>query len=596
MIKRTSTLLAPFLWAMKLAYKASPRLFIVTSGVNTIISSVSGVINAFLIAKTTASVAELAAGDVTIRTPIYWAVAYGAVTIFFDIVRRINGYYESVHSMNLELLINSMYANKVSSFTQEQLDDSELQVKLSMSRRELSSVQRASELLQDVASAFIAYMLAVAVLWQYSWGIAVMLMLLIPLLVVNNHLQTKRLRTSWEESTMYWRISSGLYNYITDPLRLFQIKIMGAREKVVQLYAKSIKKRNKIELAAERKNILLSLINDIISPLIDVGTRIWAIVLIAAGKLTFDQFLFVIGMIQQASSQTFALGYTVAAVQEAYISSNALKNVVDYPLPPDGTKNIVLKDNNKGIAIDCKNVSLTYPDGTVAIDGVTMRIPAGAKVALVGENGAGKSSLLRLIMRQYEPTGGQILLNGMPSTDVKRESLYANITVLAQDYYLFHDLTIRQNLTIATKDALSEAQIDELLDVVQMQGKISKLEHGLDTRLDKSYDDGTDLSGGQMQRLAIARAMAKKYKLMILDEPTSAIDAKAERTIFNRLLSSDNQSTMVIVSHRFSTVRKADYIYVIDGGHVIEQGTHDELMALKGHYFDLYTIQAEDFA
>ncbi|MCA9343270.1 ABC transporter ATP-binding protein, partial [Candidatus Saccharibacteria bacterium] len=126
--------------------------------------------------------------------------------------------------------------------------------------------------------------------------------------------------------------------------------------------------------------------------------------------------------------------------------------------------------------------------------------------------------------------------------------------------------------------------------------KIKSLKHGLDTRLDKSYKDGADLSGGQKQRLSIARALLKPYNLLILDEPTSAVDAKAERHIFNSIMESSKHATVLIVSHRFATVRKADYIYVLNEGKIVEQGTHQSLMQDNGIYAELYNIQAQDFA
>lgn len=594
-MKRILTFLNPFVWAIGLAYKASPRLFLATSSINMFISSLSGIISSYVVAQTTASVALLATGQVNIRTPIMWAVAFGVISLFFDVLRRINDYFDTLHNTKLELLINSMFASKVSSFTQEQLDDPELQTKLGMSKRELYSVRRASSILQNMLSAFVAYSFAIIVVWRYSWQIATLLMVLIPLLAINSHYQVKRRRKSWEDGSMYWRISNGLYGYITEPLRLFQIRIMGAREKILELYRLNIEKANSIELVAERKNILLSLISDIVSPLIDMGTRIWAIVLIAGGKLAFDQFLFVIGMIQQANSQTFLIGYTLSDAQETYLATNALKTIMDYPLPPDGGKKLPVLDGKSGLSVNLRNVSLTYADGTEALSGVSLDIPSGAKVALVGENGAGKSSILRLIMRQYEPTAGDIFINGLLASDVKRNSLYKHISALTQDYYLFNDLTIRENISISSGQPIGHAKIKSLLDTVSLTEKVSRLKHGLDTRLDKSYDDGTDLSGGQMQRLAIARALSKDYQLMILDEPTSAIDAKAERAIFNRLFKEHDESSMIIVSHRFATVRKADYIYVMDKGKIVEQGTHEDLMALDGLYSELYTIQAEDF-
>ncbi|MBP7820765.1 ABC transporter ATP-binding protein [Candidatus Saccharibacteria bacterium] len=592
-MRKIKSVISPFLWAIKISWQTNWLLFSTTSASTLITSSVSGIINTFLVAQTTASVAQLASGQVTVRTPIMWAIAFGLFNILTDVIRRITNYYDSKFAEQLDIVISGKYVSKVSSFTQEQLDTPSLQTSLSMAGRELYSVRRASSTLQEIISSFFAYLLAVIVVWQYAWGIGLLLLVLIPILAVSNYFQTKRRRISWEESTIHWRIASGLFNYLTDPLRLFEIKIMGARQKIMKLRNHHVKEETKIRLEAEKKNAIFSIFEDISSPLIEMGTRIWAIMLVAGGQLAFDQFLFVIGLIQQASSQTFILGYSISNAQETYLATSSLRNVINIPDAPNGKTK--LPKNEKGVAIALDKVELKYPNGTTAIKDISIDIKPGQKVAIVGENGAGKTSILRLLTRQYEPTSGELLLQGVNSSDIERSSLYSQISILSQDFYLFDDLTIKQNLEIADAGKISQQDIEKTLDMVHLTAKINSLDKKLDTRLDKSYDDGSDLSGGQKQRLSIARALLKPYKLLILDEPTSAIDAKAERSIFNSIMEKSANATVLIVSHRFATVRKADYIYVVDQGSIIEEGSHADLMALNGHYAELYNLQAQDF-
>ncbi len=510
-----------------------------------------------------------------------------------DVVRRITSYYSSKYDDQLELVISNSYALKVSSFTQEQLDNPKLQTALTMASREMYSVKNATNVLQNIISSFVAYILAVVVVWHYAWGIGLLLFLLVPVLAVSNYFQTKRRRQSWEDSSVNWRIANGLFDYITDPLRLFQVRIMGARENVLKLREYHLKKEMKIRQTAELKNIYLQLAEDIISPLIEVGTRVWAILLVATARLSFDQFLFVIGLIQQASSQTFMLGYSITNAQETYLATNALREVMEMPEMPNGTKQI--DTSLPGIAIKLDHVSLKYQNKTVALNDISLDIKAGQKVAIVGENGAGKTSLLRLITRQYEPTSGEIYIDNVKIGDIDNNSLYDNMSVLSQDYFLFNQLTIKENLSVASSDKMTDREVYSALRTVHLYDKVASLKGKLRTRLDKSFDDGADLSGGQSQRLSIARTLLKPFKLLVLDEPTSAIDAKAERNIFNSIMERAVDATVIIVSHRFSTVRKADYIYVVDGGKIIEQGSHNSLLAKNGHYAELYRLQVEDY-
>jgi ABC-type multidrug transport system fused ATPase/permease subunit len=593
-MQKITKIISPFWWAIKLSWRTNRGLFAFTTISTLLTSSFSGVINTYLLAQATAGVALLASGSVSLRTPILWTLAFGLFNLTTDIIKRITYYFENKFNNQLDIKIQNMYANKVSSFTQEQLDNAEMQKSLSLANRELYSIRNASYTAQNIASSLFAYILAVVIVWRYAWGIGLLLMVLVPLLAISNAVQIKRRRKSWEESSMHWRISRSLMDYLTDPLRLFQLRIMGAKDKVLKLRAMHMNKNNDIELKAELKNTYIAFLEDLISPIIDIVSRVWAIVLVAGGKLAFDQFLFVIGLINQASSQTFNLGYSLSNGQETYLAATTLKELLEIPEPPDGDKKVTSAGQG-GLDISLNNVSLTYPNGTTALSDITMDIKAGSKVAIVGENGAGKTTLLRLITRQYEATQGQILIGNQDIKNIKRNSLYQAISVLSQDFYLIDDLTIKQNLQLATKSTTPK-QINQAIETVNLTSKIKSIPGGLNARLDKSYDDGIDLSGGQRQRLSIARTILKPFELLILDEPTSAIDAKAERNIFNSIFEKSKNATVLIVSHRFATVRKADFIYVIDNGKIIEQGTHQQLIALNGHYAELYNIQAQDFA
>lgn len=585
----------PFVWAIGIAWRTDKKLFVFINISSISTSSLSGIINTYLLAQATASVALLAAGTVTMSTPILWTVAFGIFSFMMDAIRRITYYFETIYNSRLDISIQGLYAEKVSLFTQEQLDNPKIQASLSIAQRELYAIRSATNTIQEILSSIFAYVVAVVVVWQYAWGIGLMLSILVPILVISNALQTKWRRKSWQDGDKDWRISNGVLSYLTDPLRLFQLRIMGAREHLLALRALHHKKAYSFEIKAQKKNTFIALAEDVLSPLIEVGTRIWTIALVAAGRLTFDQFLFVIGLINQASSQTYTLGYNLSNAQETYIAASTLQELLSIPSAHDGKKQTAINAGG-GIEILLNKVSLHYPNGTPALKDITMHIEAGSKIAIVGENGAGKTSLLRLITRQYEPTSGDIFIGGDNAKELSRQNLYKHFSVLSQDFYLIDELTIDENLQIACDDKIVAKDIKQALKVVGMQQKINKVKGGLNARLNKSYDDGVDLSGGQRQRLAIARALLKPFNLLILDEPTSSIDAKAERAIFNEIFEKSQQATVLIVSHRFATVRKADYIYVLDEGKVVEQGSHQALMQLGGHYAELYTIQAQDFA
>ena len=249
--------------------------------------------------------------------------------------------------------------------------------------------------------------------------------------------------------------------------------------------------------------------------------------------------------------------------------------------------------------ISFEHISFSYPGtGRLVLDDVTLRLPAGSVVAVVGENGAGKSTLVKLLARMYSPTSGRITVDGTDLADIATEEWRACLAGAFQDFYRF-ELHAQQTVGVgdlprvedrgATRSAVDRAGADDVIE---------RLAYGLETQLGPSWDEGAEVSFGQWQKLALARGFMRDAPLLlILDEPTAALDAETEHAMFERFAEAsrahaDTGRVTVLVSHRFSTVRMADLIVVMDGAHVAEFGTHEELMARDGQYAELFRIQA----
>ncbi|MGR4881924.1 ABC transporter ATP-binding protein [Streptomyces sp. LARHCF249] len=246
--------------------------------------------------------------------------------------------------------------------------------------------------------------------------------------------------------------------------------------------------------------------------------------------------------------------------------------------------------------IEFQNVSFRYPgDERAVLDGVSFTVPAGSCVALVGRNGAGKSTLLKLLTRFYEPTGGSILLDGRPLTDYSLSELRENIGMIFQDYQQY-EAPVRENIGFGEVSALDEDHLLwEAAATAGARGFLAGLPRGLDAQLGRWFPGGHQLSGGQWQKVALARAVVRRAPIMILDEPTAAIDAAAEAEVFDVLRSVRNRATSLLVAHRFSAVRTADHIVVLDGGRVLEEGSHEQLMDADGLYASLFDLQAAGY-
>lgn len=246
---------------------------------------------------------------------------------------------------------------------------------------------------------------------------------------------------------------------------------------------------------------------------------------------------------------------------------------------------------NPTSAITFSGVGFAYPttpDLTV-LDGFDLELQAGTSLAIVGQNGAGKTTLAKLLCRLYDPVVGEIRVDGTPLAELDLAAWRRQVTAVFQDYIRF-ELSLRENVAPA---GAPEAMIREALAEAGAEGLAD-----LDTPLAKGYEGGTDLSGGQWQRVALARALCavkQGAKLVLLDEPTAQLDVRGEAEIFNRVLEATRDVTTILISHRFSTVRKADRICVLEQGRVVELGTHDELIELGGRYRTMFDLQASHF-
>lgn len=243
-----------------------------------------------------------------------------------------------------------------------------------------------------------------------------------------------------------------------------------------------------------------------------------------------------------------------------------------------------------------KNVGFKYPKSERwVIRNVNFELKAGEKLAFVGENGAGKTTLIKLLLQFYEPTEGEILLDGVPIKKYNQLQYQQYFGVIFQDFVKF-ELTLRENIAMGEIEEIgNQSRIDKAADKSLANKVVSELPGGYDQQLGKRFKNGKDLSGGQWQKIAIARAYMKDAEVLVLDEPTSALDARAETEAFDRFIKLTEGKTAVIISHRFSTVRIADRIMVLKDGTVLEIGTHQELMENNKLYTELFNLQAAGY-
>ena len=327
-----------------------------------------------------------------------------------------------------------------------------------------------------------------------------------------------------------------------------------------------------------------------------LGNMTMYVLAFRSGQSAFQSILSGIGSIYEHNlymSNLFAyLDGTVAAEDEA---KTAL------PLLPEKTEEKADDGAPRELGIRLENVSFRYPgqakDDKWVLRNVDLFIPRGQSVALVGQNGAGKTTLVKLVTRLYEPTEGRVLLDGKDLRAWDRKELLARFGVVFQDFNQYQ-LKLRENVGVGSIEHLDEVKrIERAVEQGGAESLVSGMASGLETPLGRWFQDGVELSGGQWQKVALARGfMREQADILVLDEPTAALDAEAEHAVFDRFKHLAKGRTTLIISHRFPTVRMADRILVLEKGAILEDGTHDQLVAANKTYAHLYNMQAQGYA
>jgi len=502
------------------------------------------------------------------------------------------------HMLNARLgnTINTAIIRKALALDLHYFEDAQFYDKLQNARREsnwraLNIINTSFNLLQ---SAITLATFAVGLL-AFSPLIALVLFgATIPSFIAQTHYSRLNFRLlTWRAPEA--RRMSYLEHLLTVDSSVKEIKLFGLGEPLLQRYQDLFWKFYREDEHLARRRSLISTLWGVLASVSYYGAYAWIIWRTVGGQITIGDMTFYLTLFRQSQGTFQGLFYNTGQLFE---SGLFLENLFDFlaltPQMRAGEGRKVPRPIAQGI--EFRDVSFRYPDREEwALREVNLHIRPGEKIALVGANGAGKTTMIKLLTRLYDPTEGQILLDGVDLREYDLEDLRERIGVIFQDFVRYQ-VTARENIGFGQiKDLADEERILSASERGGADEVIGRLPQGYDTVLGRWFEKGAELSGGQWQKIALGRAFMRDSEVLVLDEPTAALDAEREYEIFQRFRDLTAGRIAVLISHRFSTVRMADRIAVIEGGRLSELGTHADLLQLGGTYARLFNMQAEGY-
>ena len=532
-------------------------------------------------------------------TPVLKLVGFEALIIgLIALAQRGLSAQQSLLRALLGQKVNVM--EKAGTLSLSQFEDSELYDQLTRARREASTrplalVNKTFGLLQNAISLGSFGVLLV----QFSpWALLILVAGALPVFISEAKFSGDAFRLfRWRSPQT--RMQIYLETVLAREDSIKEVKLFGLeglflqryRDIFTQLFAED----RRLTLRRESWGFLLGLLGT----LTFYAAYGWVVIETIAGALTLGQMTMYLMVFKQGQA---ALSASLTAISGMYEDNLYLSNLYEYLEQPVEAENGTLTQGAQpGDGLRFENVSFSYPGGDSVLQDpvlhdISLHLSPGQSLALVGENGSGKTTLIKLLTRLYQPTQGRILLDGSDLRDWSAQALRERTGVIFQDFVRYQ-LQVGENLGVGDTHAFDDEQRWQQAARHGMADDfITRMGNGYKTQLGRWFKNGQELSGGQWQKIALSRAyMRENADIIVLDEPTAAMDAAAEAEVFARFREHSRDKMAILISHRFSTVRSADLILVIDQGHIIERGTHEALLETNGRYAKLFKLQAKGY-
>lgn len=526
----------------------------------------------------------------------YLGIEFGLL-LLGAIITQLRRLYEHVLNARMSHHINTEIIRKALALDLYHFEDSSFYDKLQNARREADyralGIINGSFLIVQNLMTLLSF--AVILIAFNPWITLVLFSATVPAFIAQSRYSKLSFRLLTWRAPEFRRMAY-LEHVLTVDASVKEVKLFGLGEPLLKRYSAIFWEFFEEDHRLARRRSLISFLWGLLATGSYYGSYAWIIYVAVSGVITLGQMTMYLSLFRQSQGTVQGL---FDNINRLYENGLFMENLFDFlelmpsmpqsanpaPMPPKLLR-----------GLEFRHVSFRYPGREDwALRDINLSIAPGQKVALVGQNGAGKTTLIKLLTRLYDPTDGQILLDGIDLRDYDQEELRRRIGVIFQDFVKYQ-LSVRENIGFGQIDRLTDRErIEDSAERGGADDVVTELPQGMDTMLGRWFNEGHELSGGQWQKVALSRAFMRDSEVLVLDEPTAALDAEREYEIFQRFRQLTEGKIAVLISHRFSTVRMADLIVVIEDGHISEQGSHAELIALGGTYARLFEMQAQGY-
>lgn len=579
--------------AAVLSFRTAPSA-VIFKMVGAVLNAVLPIILTYFAARTTTELAAAFAGDHAAGeraiTFVILTVALGLVNTIWS---SVDNYIQGIMRYKVDAKVTDMMYERFLTLPFWRYDDKDTADTYDKAQRFARFYSYVFDQVTSIFSQLVSVVTAIVALFLV---IPVIGVIVIIALIPGIYFQFKLSRAQidhWNRNVDKRRAQSYIEWNLLQPTAITELRVNNLVRFLLDLRNRYRDEDEKQRLDFEKKYIGKQVASNVFESGVELGSLVWVTLQIINGTQPIGQFLYVQQIVSRAINSSNSIVSTVSNIDEDLAQLFDYQKFMNYKTEtPDRT---ALTEQAKDV--EFKNVSFKYfGSDKLVLEHISLEIKAGQHIAIVGENGAGKSTFIKLLLGLYEPTTGHIKVDGSDLNDIAIESWHRQLSVLQQDFQHYSFANVRDNVYYGdVSQPFSQDRYNEAMAKAETEEFVSKLPSKEKTypstwMEDETGEKGIDLSGGQWQRLALARSFYRATPIIILDEPTSAIDALAESRIFKHLFNDANR-TIITISHRLTTVEKADIIYVFKDGKIAERGTHDELVAKGGDYVTIFEAQ-----